>query len=64
MTMIKSLGLALLLAASVVASPMPELAKRASYSDPCNIGYCTQNGGYENMTQWIFHATVYLVKDD
>jgi hypothetical protein len=47
-----------------VASPTPDLAKRASYSDACNIGYCTQNGGYENMTPWSFHATICLVKYD
>lgn len=39
-------GLAsLALAALVVASPTPSLSKRAAAEDPCDIGYCTQNGG-------------------
>ena len=25
--------------------------KRASITDACNVGYCTQNGGYVNRTQ-------------
>jgi hypothetical protein len=33
------------LAGTAVASPVT-LEKRASVTDACNIGYCTQNGGY------------------
>lgn len=35
-----------LLATLVSASPAQVLSKRASVQDACNIGYCTQNGGY------------------
>ncbi|KAH7367409.1 pectate lyase [Plectosphaerella cucumerina] len=34
-----------LLASVVSASPTKVIEKRAAINDPCNIGYCTQNGG-------------------
>jgi pectate lyase len=34
-----------LLASVVSASPTQVIEKRAAINDPCNIGYCTQNGG-------------------
>lgn len=45
-----------LLAVAASASPTPtveqghSLNKRAAINDACNIGYCTQNGGYVAMT--------------
>lgn len=34
------------LASVISASPTQSLEKRAAVTDVCNIGYCTQNGGY------------------
>lgn len=36
----------LFVAALAVASPGPSLYARAAATDACNVGYCTQNGGY------------------
>lgn len=35
-----------ILASIASATPTQVLEKRAAVTDPCNIGYCTQNGGY------------------
>ncbi|CAJ0544844.1 Ff.00g084190.m01.CDS01 [Fusarium sp. VM40] len=35
----------ILLSSLAVAAPSPILHARAAVNDPCNIGYCTQNGG-------------------
>lgn len=48
------------LAAVAAASPTPDLAKRAAYSDPCNIGYCTQNGGCVPPLVLVIDLSLYL----
>ncbi|VUC25220.1 unnamed protein product [Clonostachys rosea] len=35
----------LVLVGTAVASPVSSLVKRASVTEACNVGYCTQNGG-------------------